>query len=251
MNTLKSQCSTRWTYNFKAISCFLESIEIFRRMKDQLRGQNQNTRAEWLPLMLFDFDENHIPIMVLRMLLDIFQNFYYTTLALEKDNSRYGDIRKALFDLRELIGLSNIYDPLKKEIYDIVDEVCSNYINNDLVNLCAFANDVNKYLHDEVVCQSATSGLEALIQDHYNKNDILNQWKNFLENPPDNLELSPLDFWRSQEQSRELSKIILSIIQIPSSTASVERSFSIQKYIHSLNRNRLLHKHVREEMIIK
>ena len=72
-----------------------------------------------------------------------------------------------------------------------------------------------------------------------------------MENPPDNLELSPLDFWRSQEQSRELSKIILSIIQIPSSTASVERSFSIQKYIHSLNRNRLLHKHVREEMIIK
>ena len=90
-----------------------------------------------------------------------------------------------------------------------------------------------------------------MIQDHYNINDILNQWKNFLENPPDNLELSPLDFWRFQEQSRELSKIILSIIQIPSTTASVEKSFSIQKYIHSLNRNRLLQKHVREEMIIK
>ena len=124
------------------------------------------------------------------------------------------------------------------------------YINKPLAELCYFVNNLKDSINDTNRIKMVTEGIKSLARDTHNAL-ILEEWNHFLQKPPNNIELNPIDLWHSSEIGENLSKIALSIIQLPSSTASVERSFSIQKYVHSIHRNRLSHTHVKEEMLIK
>lgn len=184
------------------------------------------------------------------MLNEIFKPFYETTLLLEKDSSKYGDVVDSLISLKTSINNSTIFTPLKNDVYSIIDDVSGLYINKPLADLCALVNNVKDNIKDPDRIKSATEGIRKIASD-INNEELVNEWNQFLHSPPNNLELSPLELWQSSEIGDNLSKIALSIIQLPSSTASVERSFSIQKYIHNIHRNRLSHTHVKEEMLIK
>lgn len=60
------------------------------------------------------------------------------------------------------------------------------------------------------------------------------------------------DEWRKLSNSaRELSAVVIALLSINCSEASVERTFSAQSHTHSKNRNRLLDKHIEDEMFIK
>jgi hypothetical protein len=52
-------------------------------------------------------------------------------------------------------------------------------------------------------------------------------------------------------QYYELTHIILALLSICPSEASVERSFSLQSDVHSLERNKLTNEIINAEMIIK
>ena len=97
MNTLRSICRTRWSYNFKTISCFLKSIPVLKEVQQELledRIKDPNILS--LDIMTIKFDDDNIVLQALRMLERIFQPFYEETLRLEGDNSNYGLITTAL-----------------------------------------------------------------------------------------------------------------------------------------------------------
>lgn len=60
----------------------------------------------------------------------------------------------------------------------------------------------------------------------------------------DALELKPVDYWELMEsESSALSKIALTYISLPASTASLERIFSMWAFVHDTSRNRLTNDH--------
>ena len=249
MNTLRSICRTRWSYNFKAISCFLKSIPVLKEVQQELledRIKDPNILS--LDIMTIKFDDDNIVLQALRMLERIFQPFYEETLRLEGDNSNYGLITTALNKLRADIENSEIFGLLQSEILSIIDDVTGNFVSDELAYFCRFVNDVKNNIGDQDIIDHSTNFLRSFSN---NNSVLLNEWEEFLKEPPTFNELSPVEFWCNQCMYQQyLAKVALSVIQLPASTSSVERSFSIQKYIHNTYRNRLSHQHVKEEMII-
>ena len=54
-----------------------------------------------------------------------------------------------------------------------------------------------------------------------------------------NKSISPVTWWKAFCSDTELSNVAITILNFPPTSASVERSFSRQSYIHSKTRNRL------------
>jgi len=62
----------------------------------------------------------------------------------------------------------------------------------------------------------------------------------------------PISYWKGfRKFAPELSKIALRLLTVPPSSANIERVFSHQKRIHSLDRNRLKHENVKKLIISK
>ena len=60
------------------------------------------------------------------------------------------------------------------------------------------------------------------------------------------------DFWAIAKNSvPELGLVALCLLNVNPTEASVERSFAIQKYIHTKTRNRLLQTNIQQEMFIR
>lgn len=201
-------------------------------------------------LMNFNYDDENSPtFQALLMLKDIFKPFFEQTINLEADSSNYGHIILSLDKLRDEITNSKIFDALQNQILIIIENVKKEFIQANLANFCLFVNDVTKYIHNKDVIEGCTSFIND-ISESLEDMTICLEWDEFIKNPLIKEGLTPIEYWHSPEIGSILSHVALSIIHLPASTASVERSFSLQKYIHSTYRNRLSPKHVREEMII-
>lgn len=66
-----------------------------------------------------------------------------------------------------------------------------------------------------------------------------------------NRNFTPLQFWKAQHHSSPLAQVAKAVFAIPASSASVERSFSVQARIRTKERNRLTFTRVKKLMQIR
>lgn len=86
-----------------------------------------------------------------------------------------------------------------------------------------FTNASKKELIEELADYYARAGFYG--QDHVNETAEL---------------LHPVKWWQTIGDKRIISKIAIAILQAPATSAATERSFSVEGFIHSSKRNRLL-----------
>ena len=208
--------------------------------------------------------------------------FKKSTDLIQKNNATIYSVWNSFNEICEFYKSSNIPDKfinIAKETEDIIKNKWNKHINNDLIEASRLFNLEQNYKFNKstinfviewgtnylttykIVKNNNIEHIKKLL--HYQLNEFIGRQNDFALINSKDKELNDIYNYQGKiyniktlwiefiSSYYELSKVAIAILSICPSEACVERSFSIQQDIHTLERNRLKNEFINAEMNIK
>ena len=238
MVAIPKECETRWRYNYDIVAFVLKYWNIVLTVVNSYNHKHKK------PII----SNGNAWFFSITRLERILCSLAFSIDKLQRNVSSYGllhDIKEELVNsIRSLnldvttttLLLNPIYSYFEKYVDEGLSKLC--YLLNfqkesDGDSLPNIISDIDNYV-------KRSKG--PIYPYHW---DIIKQWINH----KDYGVVKPADFWL--EHCYDFKEIIFPYLCLPSSSASVERGFSIEKHVHSTLRNRLSSGSINMEMFFR
>lgn len=245
--SLKMPVATRWGSSITCLESFLANKKSLRRLAIDEEAKpllSSSSKVSILNEVFWDEISN---------LLELLRPFLKWITILEGDSPSMAVVAEVFCDLQQIFTRTVPNSPLTKKEEKKVFEIFENRKTFCLKIIHKAANLLDPRYKGRSLSEEEVIEASEFICNFSNRYDILEKdiladlsnfrgkdglWKQeFLWKTAK--EVSPVLWWKSWCSSRPLSKVAFDILNLPSTSAACERSFSTYGNIHTARRNRL------------
>lgn len=231
-------CETRW--------CYLHNVlEFVTDIWDILVSLQKCHKETGLDAFTLDYTEGRELWVRTHQLLELFTIIKSATMQIECDIAGYNEIISIKQSLLNGIDKSHFASEMKLQLKNDINEYY-NYIDTDLATFLYYINYNVEKNGPLIIGPSCSISIRNIIKRKVGDDatKVLKLTEDFVSIISDQEQvlygkLSPRKFWRLYSYNQELYKLVMDLMCIPASSASVERAFSIEGNLHSKLRNRL------------
>lgn len=244
-----SICDTRWCYFFDLTKYLIKIAPVLVEVGKAYKKLNKKKK-----LFNVSFEKGSVFMRQVEEMKSFFSIISNVTLKMEKHSSGYSELIYVYDELMNGIRDCTSVDIfMKRKMIDIMDHYYI-WIDIKLAKCLYYVNynaDRDGPLNTTYM-EDACIFLESYCSNFPNMSDIVREYQSlFLDHPAREYgKIPPNQFWKTRAISAELKSILFKLMCIPSSSASVERVFSMEKHVHTSLRNRLSDENVNIEMLL-